>query len=188
MVTTRPTPLWAILGAVGCMTSTAYDDVAPTDAYSIPGILTVEEEIRTMVGGADSRMYEEPEDTDTGAVMAPMGGSPSPTFLMNIHPMMEMRCNYCHTNTPGRSPPGGLITDLPPILSYRQLVDTPAMENFGFLDRIEPNQPTQSYLFLKVTGQHLTKGGMGSQMPLTGALSAVEIEMIREWILAGAPF
>ncbi|MDA0336177.1 MAG: hypothetical protein O2782_13515 [bacterium] len=51
------------------------------------------------------------------------------------------------------------------------------------LKRIDPGNPDGSYLLQKVRGT-----GAGSQMPLGGApLSASEIQLIVDWVSAGAP-
>ena len=72
--------------------------------------------------------------------------------------------------------------------SYGQLVnvapDVLTARDAGLL-RVDPGHPENSFLLLKLTGPPL---GEGSPMPLTGApLSADEIQLIRDWILQGAP-
>ncbi len=53
----------------------------------------------------------------------------------------------------------------------------------GFL-RVDAGHPDKSFLLIKLTGPPI---GQGSRMPLTGApLSAEEIQLIRDWIAAGA--
>jgi len=56
------------------------------------------------------------------------------------------------------------------------------------MDRVEPNDSTQSYLMHKLDGTHLGVGGSGSQMPLGGPfLSQGDRDGIRAWINSGAP-
>ena len=55
------------------------------------------------------------------------------------------------------------------------------------LNIIEPSSPDDSYLWHKVSGTQTSVGGSGSQMPLTGDLTSDQMDLIEEWILAGAP-
>ena len=57
------------------------------------------------------------------------------------------------------------------------------------MKRVTPNQPDNSYLVHKVQGTHLDVGvgGSGSRMPLNRSpLSQSDIDLIRDWIQAGA--
>jgi len=79
--------------------------------------------------------------------------------------------------------------DLTAGTSYGQLVgvepENSAARVAGLL-RVEPDSDQNSYLLRKLTGD--LAAGEGSPMPLGLArLAPVEIEMIRSWILAGAP-
>jgi hypothetical protein len=48
-----------------------------------------------------------------------------------------------------------------------------------------PGNPDQSYLYKKITG---APDIVGSRMPLAGGpLSAADIDLVRQWIQAGAP-
>jgi hypothetical protein len=70
--------------------------------------------------------------------------------------------------------------------TYANTVNVPANE-LQSMDRIEPNQPDQSYLIRKIEGTQAAAGGSGSRMPLGGAaLSQADIDTIRGWITAGA--
>lgn len=73
-------------------------------------------------------------------------------------------------------------------VSYSQLVDVPpdnAVALQAGLVRVAPSQPDLSFLLIKLTGPGV---GEGSQMPLSAApLSAAQIDLIRNWIAAGAP-
>jgi hypothetical protein len=85
----------------------------------------------------------------------------------------------CHA---GSNPRQGL--DLSAGQAYAHLVGIPSAEQPN-LDRIEPNQPEASYLFLKITGNPSIAG---QRMPLGRApLTAEEISVVRAWIEAGAP-
>ena len=68
--------------------------------------------------------------------------------------------------------------------AWAAIVDVPSSERPD-LDRIEPGDPANSYLFRKVSGEGDISG---SPMPLgSQPLSSEQIELLRAWILAGAP-
>lgn len=81
---------------------------------------------------------------------------------------------------------GGLV--LEGGASYDQLVGVEPMveaaRDAGQL-RVDPGDPSNSFLLIKLTGPPL---GQGGRMPLTGALlSDEEVELVRAWIAGGAP-
>ena len=66
--------------------------------------------------------------------------------------------------------------------SYAQLVNHPAFQ--VTLDRVEPNDPEASYLILKLEGR---PGIVGDRMPPSAPfLSSAQVNVIRQWISAGA--
>lgn len=68
--------------------------------------------------------------------------------------------------------------------SYALLVNVPSRQ-VPSLDRVEPGDPDGSYLFRKVTGG---PGITGERMPQSRpALTAVQIQLLRDWIRRGAP-
>ena len=84
----------------------------------------------------------------------------------------------CHT---GGNPPQGL--DLSVGQAFSNLVNVASMEQSSVL-RVAPGDPENSYLLHKIRGD---AGITGSQMPLgRTALSASEIELVRQWIEDGA--
>jgi hypothetical protein len=90
----------------------------------------------------------------------------------------------CHDS---QSQTGGMLLEVG--ASYTQIVGvTPnnvAAQGLGW-DRITPNDPEMSFLYHKITGD--LGAGLGSRMPLgRPALAANLIEIIRLWIVAGAP-
>jgi len=90
----------------------------------------------------------------------------------------------CHDS---QSQAGGMLLEIG--ASYTQTVGTTptnvTAQGLGW-DRITPGDPALSLLFHKVTGD--LGVGLGSRMPLgRPPLSANLIEIIRLWILAGAP-
>lgn len=50
------------------------------------------------------------------------------------------------------------------------------------LNRVEPGEPQQSYLYLKLVGGHLAEGGAGARMPFEREFSDRDRETIRSWI------
>ena len=55
------------------------------------------------------------------------------------------------------------------------------------MNRITPNDPSQSYLWHKINGTHISVGGFGAQMPpIGGPLPPATIQMITDWINQGA--
>ena len=65
--------------------------------------------------------------------------------------------------------------------SYSQLVNHPAFQ--VALDRVEPNDPSNSYLIHKLEDR---AGIVGERMPPDEPLSSAQIDVIRQWINAGA--
>jgi hypothetical protein len=67
--------------------------------------------------------------------------------------------------------------------AYANIVNRPSVENPSLL-RISPNDPTNSYMYRKITGAGITGVRMPQgQAPLTDA----QINLIRDWIRRGAP-
>ena len=90
------------------------------------------------------------------------------------------RVAACH----GAGTSGGL--DLRYGAAHFSLVNQPATGSPGKM-RVIPGDPEASFLWQKLTG-HLTEGE-GTPMPAGGAaaLDALELELVRTWIVAGAP-
>jgi methionine-rich copper-binding protein CopC len=86
-------------------------------------------------------------------------------------------CTACHA---GASAPMGLRLDS--ANAYAMLVNVPSAQ-VSSLRRINPGDPTNSYLLQKVEG----RAAVGSRMPLGGgALPQASIDLLRNWIAAGA--
>ncbi len=64
-------------------------------------------------------------------------------------------------------------------LSYNNIVGVASTQSS--LNLIEPFQPDSSYLVRKIEGS-----GTGSQMPIGSALSASQIQLVRDWVTEGA--
>jgi hypothetical protein len=83
----------------------------------------------------------------------------------------------CHT---GFSPAAGMSLASSSIAAA--IIDVASNQRPG-LKRIDPNNPDGSYLIQKVRG-----AGANSQMPIGDApLSSAEIQLIVDWVTAGAP-
>jgi hypothetical protein len=120
----------------------------------------------------DPRLFPDPLDPGDG------GGTIS--LARQVQPIFTLHCIACHG---GAGPEAGLT------LESGRLYD-PVLGAVGVasweqpsLQRIEPAASERSYLVRKITG----RGIVGDRMPLGGALSPQEIDVIREWIDEGAP-
>src|SRR5580658_399016 len=88
-------------------------------------------------------------------------------------------CSKCHI---GASAPEGLQLDA--AHAYNALVGVPSVEEPSLL-RVNPGNPDQSYMVLKIEG---APGIQGGQMPLGETpLPQDTIDAIRQWISNGAP-
>lgn len=114
--------------------------------------------------------------------LGPGGGEPNPsaTFTRVQGEVFSVSCAFagCHA---GAAPQAGL--DLSPAASYASTVRAPSTQR-GELARIEPADPDRSYLVLKLRGD---AGILGSRMPLTGSLTAAQVELVVDWVRRGAP-
>ena len=67
--------------------------------------------------------------------------------------------------------------------AYANTVGKPSTE-MPQLARVQPSDPTNSYLYRKITGAGIT----GVQMPQGGPyLTAAQVKLVRDWIRRGAP-
>ena len=88
-------------------------------------------------------------------------------------------CSKCHI---GASAPEGLQLDA--AHAYNALVGVPSVEE-PKLQRVDPGNPDESYMVLKIEGAPGIEGG---QMPLGETpLPQATIDAIRQWITDGAP-
>lgn len=100
------------------------------------------------------------------------------TFTDDVWPIFEARCAECHDS----------IANPPRLASPEdadQLVNQPASVS----DKVYviPTDAGNSYLWQKLTGQHLVSGGSGGMMPAEGdELSHVEKQFVSDWIDGGA--
>jgi Ca2+-binding RTX toxin-like protein len=102
---------------------------------------------------------------------------PAVDYMTQIQPIFTDRCVECHS---GGGAPEGLRLDA--ANSYNNLVNVNSRE-VPTLKRVKPSEPNNSYLVHKIEGN----AAVGGQMPLGQApLSTTQINLIREWISAGA--
>lgn len=100
------------------------------------------------------------------------------TFGGNVNPIFTSSCalGACHDSTTASD---GL--DLSPSVAYDNIVDVMSTQMM-MLNRVEPFNTGDSYLFRKLTNDDIT----GSQMPLGSMLSPDQIDAVSNWILEGA--
>lgn len=104
-------------------------------------------------------------------------------FATHVRPLLAASCGTggCHGNT---DPQQGMF--LTADSAYKYTVNVPSTE-LPAMDRIEPNDPDQSYLIHKVQGTQASVGGTGLRMPQGApALGVQTIQMLRRWVTAGA--
>jgi hypothetical protein len=129
--------------------------------------------------------------TAVNAALRGCAATPTPTvtqaatFDVVQQTIFSPRCAIptCHDS---RTRSGDLI--LEPGQSYPQLVgvepDIESAADAGLL-RVDPGDADNSFILIKLEGPPPV---YGSRMPLTGALlSDAEVDLIRRWIVAGAP-
>ena len=106
-------------------------------------------------------------------------GQKTVSFSKEIQPLLTKNCAVadCHT---GPKPPKGLVLDQG--MAYQNLVNVPSKES-PRQKRITPGDLSKSYLYDKITGNQSD----GDRMPPKKRLSKEDIELIKAWILAGAP-
>ncbi len=110
-------------------------------------------------------------------------GGDEVTLSRDVQPIFTGNCVFsgCHA---GSSPEQGM--SLSAGQAFGSVVNVAARE-LPSMNRVTPNQPDNSYLVHKVQGTHSNVGGSGSRMPLNRSpLSQSDIDLIREWIQAGA--
>ncbi|UCF40063.1 MAG: hypothetical protein JSW43_10005 [Gemmatimonadota bacterium] len=113
------------------------------------------------------------------------GGTGGPITLSgSVQPILNANCagSSCHIGN--SSPPHGL--NLTSGQTHANTVGV-ASGQVPTMNRVEPGQPDQSYLVHMIQGTFSTVGGSGPRMPLgAGSLSQAQIDIIRDWITAGA--
>jgi hypothetical protein len=107
--------------------------------------------------------------------------NPAPTLKTDVQPIFDMECADCHG---AKSPKAKL--NLSAATAKQALINVPSDE-VPQLVRVKPGDPDNSYLWQKL--QHTAAKGKG--MPRTTfsskRLPDAQLDVIRQWIQAGAP-
>ena len=103
------------------------------------------------------------------------------SFATDVQPIFTASCAGagCHR---GVMPQAGL--DLSVGKSRAALVDVPASQCNDGRVRVLPGEPSQSYIVDKMMGLDMC---MGTMMPKSGSVPTAQLEIITNWICAGAP-
>ena len=127
-------------------------------------------------GGDESSELE----SSSGAPACDEGTGDPEGYAARIEPIVADHCS-CHR----AGSPAGL--SLRCNEGYGELVDVESTQAEP-LARVLPGDVTQSYMWLKLTNQHVGAGGSGGAMPLNRPpLSTEDLAIIQGWIEAGAP-
>lgn len=117
---------------------------------------------------------------EVGRGSDPLDPASPPTWTNDVYPLFQLECAGCHVG-PGAAS-GGLDLDF-----YANVVDEPS-QDVPSMDRVEPFDPADSYLFHKLQGTQAGVGGSGLRMPRNGPpyLTATQTALVEDWILTGA--
>ena len=163
-----------------------------TIAVSLAGVVASPDVYRTTVlgGGADGIVDESgiPLDGDVdgepggifGAAFEFVEPPPGATLGRIQNEIFTPSCATagCHS---GNSPPDGL--NLSAGMAYTNTVNVNAVQMPNLL-RVSPGNPDDSYLVRKIQGNNIA----ANRMPLGAApLSQAQIDLVRQWVLDGAP-
>jgi hypothetical protein len=119
---------------------------------------------------------------------APIRTTTGPSYATTVGPIFDMKCTEsCHE-------PGGILggpdgfdevqMDLTAAAGYMTL--TSGMSTQATDMWLVGATPEESYLWHKLNDTQLTVGGAKAKMPISGELTAEELETIRAWIEGGA--
>lgn len=107
---------------------------------------------------------------------------PAPTFTADIQPIFEDACTIsgCHGGPEAET---GL--DLDPDGAYDMLVGVSSAQ-LPSMKRVEPSDAENSYLVHKMADTHLDVDGSGDIMPPVVGSSSSDVQLVIDWIAAGA--
>jgi hypothetical protein len=132
----------------------------------------------TALGTAEITATSGPADGQATVVI--QDGVVAPSFSGVVNEIFQRR--GCSAGNCHGSDAGGLTLTASASANYRELVNVPS-DDVPLLDRVTPGNAGDSYLVRKLEGT-----GSGARMPLGGpALSAADLQAIKDWINAGAP-
>jgi hypothetical protein len=105
--------------------------------------------------------------------------APIPTWDADVFPILQVECAGCHV---GGASGGFTINGYSDVLLPSN--DIPLMPR---VDAVNAD-PSNSYMWLKLTDTHISAGGAGNPMPrFAYPMNSVDLDTIEAWILAGAP-
>lgn len=121
------------------------------------------------------------DDSDAELTISPPATGVS--LAADLGPMFATRCNtgFCHNTLNQAS-----ALDLTPAKAHAQLVGVPSKHTACMsFDRVVPGSPQTSFLIFKLQGNGACFAGvrMPKGMP---ALSAAQLQQVRDWITEGA--
>lgn len=134
-----------------------------------------------------------PMPTDTAPVPSgdapPVRGTSGPSYATTVGPIFEMQCTVgCHEQGGALGGPGGFDPNVK--------MDLSAAAGYATLTAGKSAQATDmwivgetvedSYLWHKLNDTHLTVGGSGAKMPITGEITEADLTVIQAWIEGGA--
>ncbi|HVN33459.1 MAG TPA: CHRD domain-containing protein [Thermoanaerobaculaceae bacterium] len=145
--------------------SVSADGLSVTHTYAAAGTYTVKFTVTNSQGLTSA------PDQRTVTVTAAATATLSAIQVQIFTPI----CSSCH--------PPNQEMDLRSGKAFASIVGKSSSEQ-PLLQRVKPGDPTNSYLYMKITG---ASGISGARMPFGGQpLSAAQIQLIHDWILAGA--
>jgi hypothetical protein len=153
--------------------------VADTDADGLTDGTEASLGTDPLTADTDGDGFDDGDEADRGS--DPLDPASPPTWTRDIYPLAQLECTPCHVGA--GAPSGGLDLDF-----YTNVVNVPAGE-LPSMDRVEPFDTANSYLFNKLQGTQLAVGGSGVRMPRNGPpyLTATQTALVEDWILMGAP-
>ncbi len=108
--------------------------------------------------------------------------SGEPTW-QRVQELFAERCSRCHTSNVREE-----LTDLDDYDDGYEMLVERLSHQLPSMPLVSPSAPEESYLVHKLRGTHLEVGGEDDAMPPGNreSLNEEEIQLVEEWILAGA--
>lgn len=134
-----------------------------------------------------------PMPTETAPVPSgdapPVRGTSGPSYATTVGPIFDMQCTEsCHEPGGALGGPGGfdpnVKMDLTAAAGYATLTAGKSVQATSMW--IVGETVEDSYLWHKLNDTHLTVGGSGARMPITGEITEADLAVIQAWIEGGA--
>jgi hypothetical protein len=133
-----------------------------------------------------------PMPTDTAPAPSgdapPVRGTSGPSYATTVGPLFEMKCTeLCHEPGGALGGPGGFDAvkmDLTLAAGYATLTSGKSIQATDMW--IVGETLEDSYLWHKLNDTHLTVGGSGAKMPITGEITEEDLGVVQAWIEGGA--